>query len=271
MRSGEEERPDHRGGAFVTVQKISVPSGPTGKASTQTPAVSTSPANGDTPPGIEVLPATNDRERLYDSRRRLLYQPGELLVRFRPETTAEQLAALHLSMGSTVLKEIKHLKLYRVRLRDGLSEREAIVLYRTDIVAAVERHALRYPMKTPNDPYFDDPSHNQVQWGMKSIHMPEAWEITSGSASVVVAVIDTGVDISHPDLAGNIRTNPAEILGNQFDDDGNGYIDDVHGWDFTGTSEINGHGTHVAGIIAAVGNNGIGLAGAKEGNNKAPL
>lgn len=92
----------------------------------------------------------------------------------------------------------------------------------------------------------------------------EAWHRTRG-AGVVVAVIDSGVDIGHPDLAGNIWANPGEICGNDVDDDGNGFVDDCNGWDFvtdTGdVSDTNGHGTHVAGIIAATFNNLTGIAG----------
>lgn len=101
------------------------------------------------------------------------------------------------------------------------------------------------------------------------MNVPEAWAITQGSADVVVAVLDDGVDFSHPDLAGRAWTNPGEIPGNGIDDDGNGLIDDVNGWDFcrssgTGDNTVyepgQTHGTHVAGSIAASGN-GIGIAG----------
>ncbi len=91
-----------------------------------------------------------------------------------------------------------------------------------------------------------------------------AWRQTTG-ADVTVAIIDSGVDLGHPDLAPNLWTNPREIPGNGIDDDGNGYVDDVHGYDFVdndGTpQDANGHGTHVAGIVGARGGNGIGGAG----------
>lgn len=115
---------------------------------------------------------------------------------------------------------------------------------------------------TPNDPEF--PS----LWGLstdKGIDGPGAWDVSTGSNEVVVAIIDTGVDYNHPDLAQNIWTNPGEIAGNNIDDDGNGYVDDVHGMSAVNHSgnpfDDNGHGTHVAGTIGGKGNNSVGVAG----------
>ena len=109
------------------------------------------------------------------------------------------------------------------------------------------------------------------------------WHRTRG-AGVVVAVIDSGVDISHPDLVNNIWHNPGETCGNDVDDDNNGYVDDCDGWDFVNNDntpeDLNGHGTHVAGIIGAEANNAIGIAGVayesqimalKIGNEAPPL
>jgi subtilisin family serine protease len=123
----------------------------------------------------------------------------------------------------------------------------------------------------PNDPGFTS------QWSLANsasggygvvgadIHATQAWDVTTGSRSVVVGVIDSGIDLTHPDLAANIWTNPGEIAGNGFDDDHNGFVDDVHGWNFvTNTNDVQdgyGHGTHVSGIIGAVGNNGVGVSG----------
>ncbi len=102
------------------------------------------------------------------------------------------------------------------------------------------------------------PTPDSLSWGIERVEAPRAWERTVGSQSVVVAVIDSGIDTTVEQLAGRIWVNPNEIAGNGIDDDLNGYIDDIHGWDFrdndpsslTG-SRIHWHGTFVAGIIAA--------------------
>lgn len=118
---------------------------------------------------------------------------------------------------------------------------------------------------TPNDPEFAD------QYAHQLIQMAEAWDISTGSRDVVVAVLDTGVDVNHPDLKDNIWLNKDEIPNNDVDDDENGFIDDVAGWNFEEDSNdvwpesdfygIEGHGTQVAGVIAGVGNNGLGVCG----------
>jgi subtilisin family serine protease/methionine-rich copper-binding protein CopC len=123
----------------------------------------------------------------------------------------------------------------------------------------------------PNDASFTNlyGLHNTGQLGGKvdaDIDAPEAWDIARGDGKVVVGVIDTGIDYNHPDLSSNMWRNPGEVAGNNLDDDANGYIDDVYGWDFVGAGDNNPiddhyHGTHVAGTIGGVGNNGSGVVG----------
>lgn len=124
---------------------------------------------------------------------------------------------------------------------------------------------------TPNDASFLN------TWGLNNtgqfngsvadadIDAPEAWDMSTGSSDVVVGIIDTGVKWDHVDLVNNMWTNPGEIAGNGIDDDGNGFIDDIHGYDFVNNDgnpmDDHGHGTHVAGTVSADGNNGIGVAG----------
>ena len=120
----------------------------------------------------------------------------------------------------------------------------------------------------PNDPLYPE------QWYLKAVGLPEAWDFAKGSPKVTVAVLDSGVDLSHPDLRDRIWTNPGEVAGNGVDDDRNGYVDDVHGWDFVGgdadpnpevqaadQKEGADHGTLVAGIIGAAGDNAEGVTG----------
>lgn len=123
---------------------------------------------------------------------------------------------------------------------------------------------------TDSATYVSEPLYSE-QWAPAAINLPALWNMPLVDAKrPVIAILDTGVDINHPDLKGNIWTNEKEANGSDFeDDDNNGYPDDVHGWDFIHNTAIigdgmdgNGHGTHCAGIAAAVGNNGIGITGA---------
>ncbi|MEK6861229.1 MAG: S8 family peptidase, partial [Nanoarchaeota archaeon] len=149
-------------------------------------------------------------------------------------------------------------------------------LKKNPIIKTALPNIILYPFIFPNDALFN------YQWGLHNtgtipgipgtsgandadIDAPEAWNIETGDNNVVVAVIDSGIDYTHPDLAANIWTNPGEIPNNNIDDDNNGYIDDYRGWDFynddNNPMDSFGHGTAVAGVISAVTNNNIGISG----------
>lgn len=164
-------------------------------------------------------------------------------------------------------------RLYTVRLdaSSRVNVHEAIEkLQALDDVEFAEPNYLVYTMATGDgDLYKKDPLYNNNgHWGITAINIYNLWNTPKITAKrPVVAILDTGVDITHPDLAANIWTNKREEDGAENrDDDGNGYKDDVHGWDFVNQTgrirDNNGHGTHCAGIAAAVGGNGIGIAGA---------
>jgi hypothetical protein len=136
-------------------------------------------------------------------------------------------------------------------------------------------------IEKPNDFFYTD------QWALEKIDMLKAWEIEKGSEDIIVAVVDTGVDYNHEDLKSRIWINADEIPDNGIDDDGNGYTDDVRGWDFFDSPDTklkvdhvirdndpmdeDGHGTHVAGIIAGTPNNSVGVAGVTWGCKIMPL
>jgi len=126
-------------------------------------------------------------------------------------------------------------------------------------VVSVEPETILHVEQMPNDP--SEPS----QYALDLVQAPAAWDVATGTGTTIIAVIDSGVDYAHPDLAANVWTNPGEVPGNAIDDDRNGYVDDIHGYDFANDDadpqDDFGHGTHVAGIIAAIGNNGVGVAG----------
>ncbi|HDY92643.1 MAG: S8 family serine peptidase [Pseudoalteromonas distincta] len=154
----------------------------------------------------------------------------------------------------------------------GMSTKEAIERLKShQAIEYVEPdYRVSIAANTPNDPRFDE------LWGLNNlgqtggiadadIDAPEAWEISIGSRDVVVGVIDTGVDYSHSDLADNAWVNTGEIAGDGIDNDGNGYIDDIHGinaiTDAGDPMDDQGHGTHVSGTIGASGNNSTGVVG----------
>jgi len=200
------------------------------------------------------------------------YVPGEVLVKFKYGTSIVAINKLHSAIGANKIRDIRHLGIHRMRLPKDVKVEEAVRNYRSD--PNVEYAEPNYIVKTsaiPNDPGYS------LQWGLNNtgqtggtsgadIHAQAAWDITKGSNNIIIAVVDTGVAYDHPDLSGNIWVNTAELNGLPgVDDDHNGFIDDIYGWDFINNDghplDYDQHGTHVAGIIAAKGNNGTGISG----------
>jgi len=160
--------------------------------------------------------------------------------------------------------------IYLIKFPEELNILKAVAAYsRSPEVIYAQPNYVYQLMEVPNDPYYSSSgSWSQDypdMWGLHQIQTAQAWDIEKGSEEVTVAVLDTGVDYEHEDLRDNIWINQKEIPDNGIDDDGNGYIDDIRGWNFSdNNSDVQdrmGHGTHCAGTIAAATNNGIGVAG----------
>jgi subtilisin family serine protease/putative cell wall-binding protein len=200
------------------------------------------------------------------------YRAGEILVKFEDGLSTSAATSAHKTAGATKVRDVSGVKgLQLARANKGASVEALIRRYeKIPGVAYAAPNYLHHIDAIPTDPRFEElwGMDNQGQTGGTEdadIDAPEAWDIQTGDGSVVVAVIDTGVDYRHPDLEGNMWTNPGEIPGNGIDDDGNGYVDDVYGYDFfnydSDPLDDHSHGTHCSGTIGATANDGIGVAG----------
>ena len=188
------------------------------------------------------------------------YLPGQLLVKFKPVTPGIAAQSLSLPAGTRVKAALPTLGWKLLQLPPGMDVAAALDVFRNrpDVAYAEPNYRIRL-FATPNDP------RREALWGLDKINAAQAWDQSTGDPGIVVATVDTGIDFNHPDLAPNVWTNPGEIPGNNIDDDQNGYIDDVHGINTLNQSgdvrDDDGHGTHVAGTIGAVGNNALGVVG----------
>jgi len=211
------------------------------------------------------------------------FAPGRLLVRFAPHVDKTW---PNITQKKSILKSLNEPAIEReyeivpglslVNLPAGVSVEKALVAFNQTkgILYAQPDYEIRLDsiqQNIPNDEYFDDlwGMHNIGQTGGlvdADIDAPEAWDIWIGNRDIIIALLDSGVDYTHPDLSANMWINEAEFNGTSgVDDDGNGYVDDIHGWDFADNDsdpiDYHYHGTHCAGTIGAVGNNGIGVVG----------
>ncbi|MBI3850000.1 MAG: S8 family serine peptidase [Verrucomicrobia bacterium] len=218
------------------------------------------------------------------------YLPDELLVQFKANVTDQQLTGAFQQAGLGLIQHLQtpamkdHGRIGLTHAATAMAVPAAVrLLNNLPGVEFAEPNWVVTPQAEPNDPFYTD----GWLWGMYGDDLPfpigpggtsnsygtqaeKAWALGfTGSRDVCVGVIDGGIQVDHPDLAANVWTNPGEIPGNGIDDDGNGYVDDEHGWNAAGNNGMvsyedviaDTHGTHVAGTIGAVGGNGIGVAG----------
>ncbi|HUE74874.1 MAG TPA: S8 family serine peptidase [Pirellulaceae bacterium] len=236
--------------------------------------------------------STNRRFRTFEmlENRCLLaadFVDGQLLIQFQAHASDQAKAAAFGQIGAALqenihtpaMKEAGAGELSLVTLPRGSGIQEAIErLKNHPAVQYAEPNWIFHPQATSNDPYYTqgylwgtygDATSPANAFGSQA---GEAWAAGNvGHSSIVVGIIDEGIDFSHPDLAANMWRNPGEIAGDGIDNDGNGYIDDIYGWDFhnndnsvydgTSSNTVDDHGTHVAGTIGGVGGNGQGVAG----------
>jgi subtilisin family serine protease/surface antigen len=207
------------------------------------------------------------------------YIPGAVMLKFNSTATESEILAFAQSQGAVSLENIFE--------QETNDDGQWKVLYFSPDKDLVELRAVASQVSIVSGVELDykltinisrDPMANSL-WGLHNtgqtggladadIDLPEAWRTQTGSKAVIVAVIDTGGDYRHPDLAANTWRNQREIFGNGIDDDRNGFVDDIHGYDFVNRDgdpmDDQGHGTHVAGTIGAVGNNNLGVVGVNQ-------
>lgn len=216
------------------------------------------------------------------------YREGEILVKFRDKISESEADKKVISKQASIKWKSHFTKVIKIKLPKDISVEKALEIYKNDpdVEYAEPNYIVKKAEVVPNDPFLIQ------QWFHKNtgqyiggdftrktgtsdadIDTTDAWDITKGSNDIIIAIIDTGVDYNHPDLKDNIYRNPGEICNDGIDNDGDGFVDDCIGWNFSPyyskrradndpyDDDCDGHGTHVAGIIGAIGNNGMGVSG----------
>lgn len=188
------------------------------------------------------------------------FHPTRLLVKVKATAEARDVAAFHHALGARVLRDLPQIRWQVIEVpRSRRDPLRALYANAGVLFEHAELDRGRKLAYAPNDPMWPGMNH------LVNIGADIAWNTERGDPSIVIGVIDTGLETTHPDLAANVWTNPGEIAGNGIDDDQNGYVDDVHGYDFAYNdpipNDVFGHGTACAGIIAAVQDNNLGVTG----------
>ncbi len=214
------------------------------------------------------------------------YNSSRVIVKFKDGVTQQQMNAV---LRTNNISNVMTASLADIQIWELAANNTAVQLVSQNqnnpLLEYIEFDYAIKPAVAPAATIPNDSDFAQL-WGLNNtgqaggtpdadIDAPEAWDTQKGSASVIVGVIDTGVDYTHQDLATNIWTNPGEIPNDGIDNDGNGYIDDLRGWDFAYNDndpmDVYGHGTHVSGTIAAKGNNSIGVTGVSWNSKIMPI
>ena len=250
----------------TTDQKIQVPITPSGERKKEFASFRARPTKDNPNPSKNYLNPSKDNKVNE-------FAQDRVIVKFK-QKNVQSINELSSKLSLKKLKDLRSINAQLMKITNNASVDDVIKQLKSSgqVEYAEPDFIVQPSAMIPNDPYFGE------LWGMDNtgtygtpdvdINAPEAWEISQGSDEVVVAVIDTGMDISHQELADHIWTNPGEIADNGIDDDGNGYVDDVHGWDYWNWDNTvydpqdgDQHATHVAGTIAASINNNEGVAG----------
>lgn len=185
--------------------------------------------------------------------------PTRLLVKPKPGISREFTEKVHRKTGAKILFSLPQIGWQIIEVPKGTLQRSRQTYLQSGLFSRVDFDEAKRLAYDPNDEFWP------YMWNLKDIKANLAWDIERGKPSVKVAIMDTGVLVTHPDLADNIWVNPNEIPNNKKDDDNNGYVDDVNGYDFayndSNPDDVHGHGTACAGIVAAIQDNTIGVTG----------